>query len=309
MIFKSEVDSNIYVRVLKDSISPEGDRLFSIHAHYPRIILAEVNTHKIISKCGSSSRAIPILKSIEALEQNFFLPSYWGKNQSGMQAKEEISIEDQDKAKKIIQSHFKSSVKMVKKLLDLGLHKQVCNRYLEPFMYQNTIISATEWDNFFKLRFHEDCEPHFFQLAKCIKKAFDEHTPEQLLPGEWHLPFIDTKRDENNKLIYGLSDETGFEEVSLEIAKKISCSTVAQISYRKEDRTIDTANKVFDKLLNSEPKHSSCSEHQGTPIDYNSLSDMNFLDDKGITHMDRLYNLWGKNFKGWKMLRSEFEVM
>lgn len=47
-------------------------------------------------------------------------------------------------------------------LLDLGLHKQIANRLLEPFMWAEVVVTATEWDNFFKLRLAHDSQPETF---------------------------------------------------------------------------------------------------------------------------------------------------
>jgi hypothetical protein len=33
-----------------------------------------------------------------------------------------------------------------------GVTKQICNRYLEPFMWHTVLVTSTEWENFFKLR-------------------------------------------------------------------------------------------------------------------------------------------------------------
>lgn len=320
MIFKSEVDPNIYVRVLKDSISPEGDRLFSIHAHYPRIILSELNTHKILSKNSSSSRAVPVNNFLETIESMPFIPSFLQKNKSGMQSTEDLSEVEKKKVVKLIKNHLKSTVKLIKTLSDkdgLNLHKQFANRYSEVFQYMNTIITGTEWDSklgtFLRLRNHQDAEPHFHELANCIQLAYNNSKPELLLPGEWHLPFVDTQRDDNGKLIYSICNRETLtvNEVTLEEAKKISASCCAQISYRREDNSLEKANNIFDRLINSDPPHESPTENQGTPIDYNLLRDDSnkAFDIIGITHMDRLYNLWSANFKGWIQYRKELEQL
>jgi hypothetical protein len=50
---------------IADSISKAGHRLTSIEAEFPTRILAEMNTHAILSKNASSRRAIPTAKLIE----------------------------------------------------------------------------------------------------------------------------------------------------------------------------------------------------------------------------------------------------
>ena len=56
--------TKISAKIVADSVSPQGDRLISVLCTFPRIILAEVNTHRMLSKNTSSSRAIPFLKMV-----------------------------------------------------------------------------------------------------------------------------------------------------------------------------------------------------------------------------------------------------
>ena len=69
----------IKAKIVADSLSPQGDRLISVLCTFPRIILAEVNTHRMLSKNTSSSRAIPFKKMVEAVQNNPFIPIAWQK--------------------------------------------------------------------------------------------------------------------------------------------------------------------------------------------------------------------------------------
>ena len=77
---------SIKAEIIADSISPKGHRLTTFILEYPRFIHAEVMTHRVFSKNAASSRAIPIEKMIEQIQQNPAMPFWWGKNLSGMQA-------------------------------------------------------------------------------------------------------------------------------------------------------------------------------------------------------------------------------
>jgi len=77
-------------RVLLDSVSPAGIRLTTMEVRYPRFIHSEVMTHRVLSKNSGSSRAIPIRKMIDGVRSDPAMPLWWGRNQSGMQAREEI---------------------------------------------------------------------------------------------------------------------------------------------------------------------------------------------------------------------------
>ena len=74
----------IKAEVVADSLSPQGDRLTSLLITFPRIILAEVNTHRMLSKNTSSSRAIPFNKMVEVVQNNPFIPIAWQKEHKGM---------------------------------------------------------------------------------------------------------------------------------------------------------------------------------------------------------------------------------
>ena len=68
------------VNITAHSLSPQGDELITVLATFPRIILAEINTHRMLSKNTSSSRAIPFKKKmVEAVQENPFIPIAWQK--------------------------------------------------------------------------------------------------------------------------------------------------------------------------------------------------------------------------------------
>lgn len=310
IIIRSNIDPNIFVEVLADSINSEHDRLTSFHAHYPRIVLAELNTHRIISKNSSSSRAVPTNKELNLVNQSPFIPSFWGKNQAGMQAKELLSEEESKQCELIWNQIIKYVTGKVKLFNKIGLHKQIANRWLETAQYMNTVLTATDWDNFLSLRNHDDAEPHLHELAKCIKIALEISKPQLLNPGEWHLPFVRTIRNSEGKLEYYIDNN----KIQLEDGKKISASCCAQISYRKSDTSLEKAIDLFNKfnfeLKNDNPPHYSPTQHQGTPVDYLLLNqEHKWQDTIGITHMDRKYNLWSEAFCGWIMYRKELEHM
>jgi thymidylate synthase ThyX len=176
-------------KILKDSISPAGVRLTTMEVTFPRIILAEANTHRMIVKNSGSTRAIPTTKMIAKVLEDPFLPVYWGKNQPGMSAREEISPENKVVAKEIWLSARDSMVEHVNRLLEVGVHKQLAGRLLEPFAWQTCIFTATEWANFFNLRTHKDAQPEIQKIAVMMKELYQNNVPE--LNSGWHLPLTD----------------------------------------------------------------------------------------------------------------------
>ena len=134
-----------------------------------------------------SSRAIPVQKQIEQVLNNSSMPVFWGKNQSGMSAKEECfnSINDYKNFEWWGLAALSAS-RFAQEFANSGYHKQIVNRLLEPWQRMKTVLTSTEFDNFFKLRLAPDAQPEIQELAKCMKKAMDESVPEVLKAGEWH---------------------------------------------------------------------------------------------------------------------------
>jgi len=180
------------VKVLADSITEHGDRLFTIEAKYPRLIHSEVMTHRALSKNAASSRAIPVERMIKWVEDEPAGPDLWGKNQKGMRADRAIEDSKVIEAASTWLSARDHAVRHARSLLEIGVHKQIANRLLEPFAHMNTIISGTAgaWINLFALRCHKDAQPEFQRLAVMIARAWESSVPTLRREGEWHLPYV-----------------------------------------------------------------------------------------------------------------------
>ena len=144
------------VNITAHSLSPQGDELITVLATFPRIILAEINTHRMLSKNTSSSRAIPFKKMVESVQNNPFIPIAWQKEHTGMQGTEYAQYPDTEDFKTIWLEARDNAVKSAQ-LAQTGsvkLTKQLCNRLLEPFMWTTMLITGSRdgWDNFFNLR-------------------------------------------------------------------------------------------------------------------------------------------------------------
>jgi hypothetical protein len=286
----------IKATIIADSISPGGTRLTTFEFEYPRFIHAEVMTHRMLSKNAASSRAIPIEKMHEAIKTDPGMPIYWGKNQSGMQAKEELTGDDLVHAKEWWLMAQSDALEWSGDLAKLGLHKQIANRVTEPYQTMKTIISGTEWANFFWLRTHQDAQPEFQRLALSAKAAMDISAPLALKPGQWHLPYIKTELDSFGHITYSTDIK-----LDLEDAKIISASCCAQVSYRKNDDSLDKAKAIYARLVGTDPVHASPVEHQASPMP----KVVGFTTwPKGITHRGRNGSLWSGNFKDWIQLRQ-----
>lgn len=264
-------------KILADSLNTAGNRLTSFEVTYPRIILAEVNTHRMLSKSTASSRAIPVAKMIAAVKSDPFVPVWFGKNQPGMKADEQLDPEAIEECKKIWLEGLDKAVDSVEKLLTLGLHKQVTNRLLENWMWTTSIITGTEWGNFFGLRAHPDAQPEFQVLAKMMKESYNSNKPKLMQAGEWHLPYMpdleDLKKD--------------FKEMDL---VKISAGRCARTSYTSQNGVRDPKEDIelCDRLVVA--GHMSPCDHPAKAYPP-SWDYMTMYKDTG-------------NFKGWLQYRK-----
>ena len=114
-----------------------------------------MNTHRMLSKNTSSSRAIPFHKMVESVQNDPFIPIAWQKEHTGMQGTEYITDIDDIKGKEMYWLTARSSaINMAQKLHNHSTTKQLCNRLLEPFMWTTMLITGSKegWDNFFHLR-------------------------------------------------------------------------------------------------------------------------------------------------------------
>jgi len=177
-------------RVVADSVNPDGERLTTVEAIFNRWILAELNTHRMLSRNSASSRAVPVAKTIRQVWADPAVPSHWGSNQAGMQARSELSGWRRGVARRAFLWARLPAIAFAWLLVKVGLHKQVANRILEPWAWHTAVISATEWGNFFKLRLHPDAQPEFQELAQCIRNAMDASVPQRLEWGMWHQPYL-----------------------------------------------------------------------------------------------------------------------
>lgn len=274
--------------IITDSITESEHRLTTIQVTLPRFVLAEYNTHRVFSRNSASSRAIPVEKQITKVLDDPVIPIYWGKNQPGMKAREELSgmelknaqetwltsrdyavlgavalngginnLKNQDLVKRIAEiEEMTDSRYSIKEpsVYDTPVHKQIANRLLEPFMWQTIITTATDWDNFYALRAHQDAQPEIQQAARLMQDAFNESEPTYVKEGEWHLPLIQT-------------DEKDWAKENVLDAIKVSVGRCARVSYLTHEgrRDISKDIELHDTLVSA--GHMSPTEHVATPMD------------------------------------------
>ncbi|MCA9368311.1 thymidylate synthase [Candidatus Kaiserbacteria bacterium] len=255
------------VEVILASAANACPNIYTIRMRYPRPIHGEIMTHRVFGRNARSSRAVPVKTMLNEVRTIPYVPWHWGKNQKGMQASEEcnelIELVDEITQELDYQTvrmtneeawlHARTEVANVAEaFMEAGYHKQNPNRLLEPFSWIDTLITATQWDNFLWLRQHHAAEPHLQDLANLVAEAISEADVQNLTEDEWHLPYI----TEEEKVTH-----------NSDILLKLSAARCARISYKpfNGDGSISAELERADLLMKDERVHASPFEHQARP--------------------------------------------
>lgn len=326
-------------KILLDSISETGKRITTFEITFPRIILAEFNTHRMFSRNSASSRAIPFNKQFERVISDPFIPEKFPIDGKGMQP--DAYIDNKHRFYPTLVREWldcrDSAVASAKDLYDgifgdannpSHIHKQLVNRLLEPFQYHTVIVTATEFDNFFKLRCNENAQYEIRRIADLMYEAYhyyddkdeddfswgagldpDLPPPQNLKVGEWHTPLVYTEDDAliikyivENEFTNAKSDT----ELIKEIKKKISVARCARVSYLTHDgkRDISKDLELFERLRTS--GHWSPFEHVATPHFNEPNDEKQWKDWLAHNYCDTNGNIYSGNFTGWFQYRKEF---
>lgn len=209
------------VKIIADSVNNAGNRLITFELHYWRSILAEVNTHRQLSRNAASSRAQNFKSRCNDVWENPHVPNHWNAEKPGMVGGEEFSPEVKDYINDRIKDLARYTVQYLNSLdqevmKNTGhyIHKQYLNRYLEPFTTVTQLITGTEWDNFFKLRMAQDAQPEMQDLAHEMFSQMNNHEPSKTM---MHLPYIHAE---------------DLQKYDMELLVKISVARCARVSYK-----------------------------------------------------------------------------
>lgn len=294
--------STFAATILCDSVSPAGIRLTSLEVTFPRIVLAEFNTHRVLSRNSASSRAIPVHKLLRKVVAEPFVPEEFGRNQPGMQAGRPLGGEELELAQQAWLRARDSAVSSAIGLISGGqldgvpaldaideiarspdahqtrqgwpnVHKQLVNRILEPYLWHTVIVTATEWSNFLNLRTNPDSQPEIRRIAELMKAALDGGRPGEVRAGDWHLPLIH-------------DDDRAELAADPEALRKVSAGRCARVSYLTHhgERDLEADVALCDRLLES--GHMSPFEHVAEPLVQGRGSEMS------------------GNFRGWRQYRK-----
>lgn len=259
------------VTMICDTISPKGVRISTLELVYPRYIHCELLAHRVFSRNASSSRATPVNVTLHEVRNDPVFFDYVGCNQRGMVAGEAINESD---LAAFQQEWFELAAYVANKAESwasrYNIHKQNLNRVLEPWLRIRTLVTATEWDNFFNLRCSVLAQPETHSLAVAIQSVMNASTP---VCGKVHLPYITP--DELSRL----------DELDIKEALKCSVARCARVSYARMDgrkTTIDEDMVLHDRLL--EAGHMSPFEHAAAAMRSKKFYD-NFMGWSSYRHM------------------------
>lgn len=264
--------------VICDSVSPAGARLTTMCLTYPRIVHSELMTHRMLSRNSASSRAIPWAVMSEQISSNPFVPLSYGLEQRGMQQGDTIPEVLLPLANAIWLAARDSALDYANMLHNIGqtainldfdsvilsyladseydaiydwdddtlrIHKSIPNRITEPWMWITVVVSATHWQNLFRLRCHHAAEQHIRKVIELARAAYNASVPVQRVE---HLPYV-------------LESESG-----LDSRFAISTARCARVSYNRQggsDVAADLA--LHDRLLaDKDAPHVSPFEHPAT---------------------------------------------
>lgn len=306
-------------KVLKDSVSPTGVRLTTLIARFPRFILAELNTHRVLSRNSASSRAIPTERLIQSVKDNPFIPETFNSRIKGMGIGDELNSDESDYAKNTWIRASQDAIHRATILSEIGIDKSRANRILEPFMWHTAIISSTEWDNMMGLRCPDGDSPdkdfpaqwEFQQISILIRDAMKASEPESLEYGQWHIPLIHGIASDDPYIIDVLDSSD-----RIEIIKKVAARQLARVSFdtHTQYESVDVAVSKSHDLSSS--AHFSPFEHIARPLAYiDTFNKMSEIADKivmpvsclGDTLRNSMDKMWCGNFRGWIQMRKEFK--
>lgn len=156
---------------------------------YHRFIHAEVMTYRVFNRNAASSRAMPVKKTLWDVWSNPAVPVRFGKSRKGMQDGGPLPAGSARLARFLWLMARYPVLLVCWCLLQVGVHKQFVNRLLEPWSWMTLLVTATQWENFYRQRCHASAQPEIRELAETMLRAHAASVPRMLHVGQWHFPF------------------------------------------------------------------------------------------------------------------------
>lgn len=294
MIWSSPQFPEVYVKGIAATINRStGTLLLTLECRFHRWVLAEFNTHRVFSRNSASSRAIPVARRLEDVQTSPAEPIVWASEQKGMQGGNELGESARMAAERLWRNAAADAARSAEALAELGVHKSIVNRLLEPFLYHTAIVTSTEWSGFIQQRSSRQAQPEIHLLGALVAEAYEYYreVPSAAAPanpGMWHMPYIDFETDSALLLKY-----LSLVSVSvLQSLARVSAARCARVSYETHDgvRDISKDLELYDKLVGAAPMHASPLEHVAMAVTHEQI------------------NAWPGNLTGFAQLRHFVEA-
>ncbi len=305
-------DKGFEVKLLAVSLGYKKSKLITMEIKYPRFIHSELKTHRVLSTNSASSRAIPIQKMIDQVRTNPAGPIAFRKNQPGMVAGEDFAFDRQAELRYMWETSAVKAAYEAEQFMHSGVHKEVSNRITEPFMWMSTVVTATEWSNFFKLRCAKDAQPEFQHLANMMKivhkEAVDNICATFQPKNGLHLPYI--------------TDEelAALPTLHLMILSVARCAVVSYMKHEGGQMDLVKASEIFLRLVGDGTTsiHASPFEHVARLFTFEEKAMIQQLQEVAewgmhseptkylSKYLDNRLEFRG-NIKGWASLRWDLE--
>lgn len=234
-----------------------GEEIITYKLTFPRIILSEVNTYKMLEKNTSSSRAIPFEKMAEVVEKDPFIPIAWMLSHKGMQGTKYITnknhIERKNMfwliardeavyaAKELVNNLYDfvydddEKIACTKDIPNTSLSKNYGNRLLEPFTWVTQLITGTRES--FEHLFEQRCP--FYEVPYFINDPIEEGEKLQMKLGGYSKKEILNSIREN--------------KLDSEVSTWNDLDWLQHNRGQAEIHFMDLAEKMYDALNESEP--------------------------------------------------------
>lgn len=303
-IWSSPQFPEVYVKGIAATINRStGTLLLTLECRFHRWVLAEFNTHRVFSRNSASSRAIPVPRRLEDVKTSPAEPIVWASEQKGMQGGNELGESARMAAERLWRNAAADAARSAEALAELGVHKSIVNRLLEPFLYHTAIVTSTEWSGFMQQRSSRQAQPEIHLPGALVAEAYGYYhevpsAAATAKPGMWHMPYIDFETDSALLLKY-MTDTRESEgrlgptrNSVLQSLARVSAARCARVSYETHDgvRDISKDLELYDKLVGAAPMHASPLEHVAMAVTHEQI------------------NAWPGNLTGFAQLRHFVEA-
>lgn len=265
------------VRIVADSIAPNGKRITTFRLNYAMIIHWDMLTHRALSRNAESGRVISATRRVRMVKSDPFKPATWQQDEKGMRPGDPLAPEVQDRCDTIWGGAAGAAMIAAEKLAELGAHRQQVNSLLIPFGHIGVVVTATEWGNFFALRVPPGAREEFREVALEMARQYRDGTPYPMQSFMWHLPFVTP-----DELAYLCSLRNGQDDyLEMAVERDLIAASVARcarVSYAARDGKPTTLAADRDLAARLETAgHASPFEHQARPADSASERSGNFV--------------------------------